>query len=140
MCGVLYQRAEAATIANTVSAESNTGTNGQDGLDGQAGADGSRGQDGQSVVSGSSHASVSVKSVVNGITVIDISKDVSGSGTERVVIDASTGTSTTPSVTIPVTLDNELLTATETIERLQLLLDLLTRARNLLQLYVSTLF
>ena len=133
----IYQKAEAITIVNTVSAASNTGVNGQNGQNGQVGTDGSRGQDGQSVVTDVSHASVSVKSVINGVTVIDSEQDVSGTGTQSVVIDLSTTTGTTDPVTISITLNNELLTANETLERLKFWQDLLTRARNLLQLYVS---
>lgn len=73
--------AESVYIRNTVSSYSNSGGAGEDGEDGENGKDGEDGKpgnDGETVISGSGSASVKIKTIVNGETVVDIDETYFG--------------------------------------------------------------
>lgn len=88
--------AESVYIQNSVSSYSNSGGQGEDGEDGKDGEDGEDGQDGrsgsdgQTIISGNGKASVSIKTTVNGETIVDINESNSASGTTSKDKEATT--------------------------------------------------
>ena len=85
---------KAVSITNTLTSSVNTGGEGRDGRDGADGVDGKDGQsgtDGKTIISGEGTASVKLKSVVNGETVVDVEKSSNGSSNSiEIETEAST--------------------------------------------------
>lgn len=140
--------AEVVTIVNSVHAESSTG--GQSGGDGSAGSDGVAGKDGMSGTSGTSvirnsaTAAVSVRSTVNGQTIIDDSMvaDVSLPDVSISRVDATaTSSSTEPAYQIvlqgEVTSGESVGTALASPSRMQ---EFFSSIHNLLVSYASAFF